>query len=65
VAQLERAFQLTLGRNPGERELSRGQGFLARQHSSYQAEGKSEPAMLALADFCQALFGLNEFAYLP
>jgi mono/diheme cytochrome c family protein len=63
--RIEHAFRLTLGRAPSERELRRGQDFLARQLASYQTEGQSDPAVLALADFCQALFGLNEFAYLP
>jgi len=65
ATQIGRAFQLTIGRTPTERELRRGLDFLARQRASYRADGQAETAIPALADFCQALFGLNEFAYLP
>ena len=36
-----------------------------KQAKSYETEGKPAADMLALTDFCQVLFGLNEFAYLP
>ena len=40
--------------------------FLQSQAESYVAGGKEAAAAreLALADFCQVLFGLNEFVYL-
>ena len=34
------------------------------QTNDYQADGKSNAAQLALADFCQMLVSLNEFAYI-
>ena len=37
--------------------------FLAAQEKSYAASQKSDSRELALADFCQVLFGLNEFIY--
>ena len=40
--------------------------FIANQASQYQREGKGDQATnLAWADFCQVLFGLNEFTYIP
>ena len=37
--------------------------FLREQTASYQKDGKGDAATLALADFCQALLGSNEFVY--
>jgi hypothetical protein len=56
-------YQLALGRTPNAEELERSTTFLAHQSASYRADGKADPGQLALADFCQALFGLNEFIY--
>jgi hypothetical protein len=38
--------------------------FVNRNAELYQAAEKSEPAKLAMADFCQVLFSLNEFIYI-
>jgi hypothetical protein len=51
-AQVERAYQLALLRRPSARERELGVRFV-----------QQDPE--ALADFCQTLFNLNEFAYLP
>ena len=38
--------------------------FVAAQIAAYRAEGKAAASeSLAWADFCQVLFGLNEFVY--
>jgi hypothetical protein len=60
---IEEGYQLALGRKANVKELERSTTFLARQGASYRADGKADPDQMALADFCQALFGLNEFIY--
>ncbi len=60
---LHQAYLLALGRPPRPAELTAGQAFLATQTASYTAEKLPDPGFLARADFCQVLFGLNEFAY--
>jgi hypothetical protein len=52
VAQVRRAFALALNRAPSAAELARAMALI-------RASGGS------LVDFCQALFNLNEFVYLP
>jgi len=53
--QLEHAYWLALSRPPSEDEQAAGLAFLAR-HAGETRE--------ALTDFCQVIFGLNEFAYI-
>jgi hypothetical protein len=60
---IEEGYSLALGRKPDAKELERSTVFLTRQGARYRADGKADPDQLALADFCQALFGLNEFIY--
>ncbi|MCA9270782.1 MAG: DUF1553 domain-containing protein, partial [Planctomycetales bacterium] len=57
------AYRLTLGRGPTEAELADSQEFLAAQTASYEADKKGNARALALADFCQTLFSLNEFVF--
>ncbi len=59
-----RAYLTALGRPAESDELSMATAFVERATESYQAAGKSEAAEMALADFCQVLFGLNEFIYI-
>lgn len=56
-------YQRALARKPTTSELQLGRRFIEDQSSSYgdSAEGRQ----LAVADFCQIVFGLNEFIYLP
>ena len=61
-AQINRAYQLVLSRNAKPLELKEGVEFLKEQEGFYKADKK--PESLALADFCQALFSLNEFVFL-
>ncbi len=66
-ARVRRAFQLTLARDPGADELTAACAFVAEQAASRRqraGEGSAEQADgTAWTDFCQALFGLNEFIY--
>ena len=50
-------------RLPDETEFAAAAAFLAAQEKSYAIDGKADARELALADFCQVLFGLNEFVY--
>ncbi len=61
---INRAYQLALNRNPSVTELNNATAFIQKQSESYRAGDSMEPAKLALADFCQVLFGLNEFIYI-
>lgn len=60
-AQVTRAYALALGRAPTSDELNDALAFIAAQTKSYEAD-KMAPS-IALMDFCQVLFGLNEFSY--
>jgi hypothetical protein len=54
-AQIERAYQLTLGRSPKQKEQNFALTFLKQG-------GKQSDSLTA---FCHALFNLNEFVYAP
>jgi mono/diheme cytochrome c family protein len=64
---VERAYRLALGRAPGEGEKAAGVEFLARQSRDRSARdpkvSAADARRLALTDYCQAIFGLNEFIY--
>lgn len=60
---VRQAYKLALGREPSRDEMSDSVAFLNAQAASYQADGKPDPRILALTDFCQAVMALNEFAY--
>jgi hypothetical protein len=60
---VRRAFVLALGRPPSDEELKQATEFVQEQAASYRRDGKENTALLALADFCQALLGSNEFIY--
>ena len=65
-ARVEAAYRLTLSRAPSDDEVRDTLAFVAGQKAAYASEGKGADAEeLAWADFCQVLFGLNEFAYIP
>ncbi len=57
------AYRIALARSPNAEELAESVAFVKRQTESYQSAGKNDAGELALADFCQALMGLNEFVY--
>ncbi len=57
-------YRLTLGRPPTATELKASQAFIDLQSASYQKAGRKDAGDLALTDFTQVLFGLNEFVYM-
>lgn len=64
-AQVLLAWNLALGRPPSATELESGTAFLNSQvrRRSAREPGGAGTSQLALADFCQAIFALNEFIY--
>ena len=52
-------YQTVLGRAPTAKEQQSISAFISAQQKSYPNNGRQ----LALADFAQVLFGLNEFIY--
>lgn len=64
AAAIEQAFLMALARRPDPEERTAALGFLETQERSYAQDGQPEAPQRALADFCQVLFGLNEFIYL-
>lgn len=59
-AQIQRAYQLALGRPASEKEEARAREFLKL---SVDSDGDSIPVE-GLTDLCHTLFTLNEFAYI-
>ncbi|MBD3673566.1 MAG: DUF1549 domain-containing protein [Planctomycetaceae bacterium] len=53
-----------LSRDPNDRELQTTIDFVDAQTKSYAAEEQAKPRELAVSDFCQALFSLNEFIFI-
>ena len=64
-AQVRLAWQLALGREPFASELESGAAFISAQVQQRSTREPDKPKVqkLALADFCQAIFALNEFIY--
>ncbi|HZN34783.1 MAG TPA: PSD1 and planctomycete cytochrome C domain-containing protein [Pirellulaceae bacterium] len=60
---VRQGYLTAIGRAPDDEELATTAMFLAAQEKSYAAASKPDARQLALADFCQVLFGLNEFVY--
>jgi hypothetical protein len=60
---VQTGYLTAIGRAPEDAELCDAVAFLKSQQDSYAADSKSDARELALADFCQVLFGLNEFVY--
>ncbi len=58
---IQRAFLLALGREPSEIEQTASAEFLAQQTARRRERKSADPPREALTDFCQTLFGLNEF----
>ncbi len=63
-AQIRRAFQLCLNRDPAPDELASAREFIAAQSTARAPRDTANSQRLALTDFCQSLFGLNEFIYI-
>jgi hypothetical protein len=60
---VRRAYLTAVGRSPGATELADSVRFVEEQTAAYRRDGREGAAHLALADFCQVLTELNEFAY--
>jgi mono/diheme cytochrome c family protein len=60
---IDRAYRLALARPPAPDELADDLAFVMSQAEAYKSTGQADPELSALADFCQALLGLNEFVY--
>jgi hypothetical protein len=67
-AQIDAAFQLCVNRAPSPDEMMQSCAFVEKQHRArQQRDPKSsdeQARQLALVDFCQAMFSLNEFTYI-
>ena len=67
VGQVRLAWRLALGREPSSDEVESGKDFINAQVRERlirdQGDPKIDTQQLALADFCQAIFALNEFIY--
>lgn len=62
-AIVKRGYEIAVSRPPNAVELRASADFLAKQEQSYRQAGRADARQLALADFAQVLFGLNEFIY--
>ena len=64
-AQVRLAWRLALARDPNKTERDSSVAFIDSQFRSRteRGEGEREARRLALADFCQAVFAMNEFMY--
>ncbi len=60
---VRQGYLLALSRPPSAEELRDNVEFLKSQESSYMSDKNPEARELALADFCQVLFSLNEFVF--
>jgi len=57
------AFESCFSRTPNESEAEFSVAFLTAQTKTRVDRADQDPQSEALADFCQSLFGLNEFIY--
>ena len=65
AGQVTLGHRLALARAPTDTELADGMAFVQAQAESYRQAGNGDDApTLALADYCQVLFCLNEFIYI-
>ena len=56
-------FEMALARNPSPMELKNNIDFIQSQFESYAKEKQNNALEMAVTDFCQVLFCLNEFIY--
>jgi hypothetical protein len=67
-SQVRLAFETSLGRPPEDGELAAGGDFISIRRAHRQRRDvrltPAEAYRAALADYCQVLFGLNEFLYI-
>ena len=60
---IERAFEMAFARLPTEGETDASVRFIESQVQVREHRDEANPRAEALADYCHALFGLNEFIY--
>ena len=60
---VQRGYQIALSRPADDAELSDSADFIDRGTELYRTASHENPRRQAVADFCQVLFGLNEFIY--
>jgi hypothetical protein len=60
---VEQAFETSFARLPTDQELETSIQFIESQTQARTERADENPRGEALADFCQSLFGLNEFIY--
>ena len=63
-APIAAAYQLALSRAPTQAENVAADSFIKSQAKAYLDAGRKDGQRLALVDFCQSVFSLNEFIYL-
>ncbi len=61
--QIIEAYRRCLNRSPSPTELKNSVKFLLKQREDYQKASKKDSHLLALMDFAQVMFSLNEFIY--
>ena len=62
-SMIEAAFEISFARPPTHSEIESSVHFIEAQTSARTERNEQDPYNEALTDFCQALFGLNEFIY--
>lgn len=60
---VELAFEKSFARLPTEKEAAASLAFISAQTQARTERSDKQPRLEALTDYCQALFGLNEFIY--
>ncbi|QEG01925.1 Planctomycete cytochrome C [Stieleria maiorica] len=60
---IEQAYEASFARLPTNSELETSIQFIQSQTRSRTERGEPDPRLEALTDYCQSLFGLNEFIY--
>jgi hypothetical protein len=60
---IEQAFETSFARPPTESEIATSIQFVEAQAKARAARTERDPLVEALTDYCQTLFGLNEFIY--
>ena len=60
---VQNAFALAFSRKPSESEVATSVAFIESQTKNRTARNEERARQEAVADFCQSLFGLNEFIY--
>ena len=60
---IDQGYRIVLSRSPTESELAAHQRQIDIEIGEYRAAGEQQPELMAVANFCQLMFSLNEFIY--